>query len=46
MDFEVLDLEHVLRANNAVANELSTKASMRAPVPEGVFEQRLQRPTA
>jgi hypothetical protein len=44
-DFEVLDLQHILCANNAVTNELSTKASMWAPVPEGVFECRLQRPT-
>jgi ribonuclease HI len=36
-DFEVLDLQHVPRANNAIANELSTKASMWAPVPDGVF---------
>jgi ribonuclease HI len=41
-DFEVLDLQHVPRANNAVTDELSTKASTWAPVPNGVFEQRLQ----
>jgi hypothetical protein len=40
-DFEVLDLQHVPRANNAVPDELSTKASTCSPVPEGVFEQRL-----
>jgi ribonuclease HI len=44
-DFEVLDLQHVPRANNAVTDELSTKASTWAPVPNGVFEQRLQWPT-
>jgi hypothetical protein len=44
-DFEVLDLQHIPHANNVVADELSTKASMWAPVPEGIFEQRLQRPT-
>jgi hypothetical protein len=41
-DFEVLDLQHVHRANNAVNNELSTKASTWAPVPDGVFKRKLQ----
>jgi hypothetical protein len=41
-DYEVLDLQHVPHANNAVLNELSTKASMWAPVPERVSEKRLQ----
>jgi hypothetical protein len=41
LDFEVLDLQHVPRANNAVADELSTKGSTWAPVPDGVFERRL-----
>jgi hypothetical protein len=45
-DFEVLDLQHVPRANNAVTDEQSTKASTWAPMPEGVFERRLQRPIA
>jgi hypothetical protein len=45
-DFEVLDLQHIPHANNAVTDELSTKASIWAPVPEGVFELRLQRPIA
>jgi ribonuclease HI len=45
-DFEVLDLQHIPRANNAVTDELSTKVSMWAPVPKGVFERRLQRSTA
>jgi hypothetical protein len=40
--FEILDLQHVPRANNAVVDELSTKASTWAPVSEGVFEQRMQ----
>jgi ribonuclease HI len=40
--FEVLDLQHVPRANNEIANELSTKASTWAPVPDGVFEQKQQ----
>jgi hypothetical protein len=44
-DFEVLDLQHIPRANNVVADELSTKASTWAPMPEGVFEWRLERPT-
>jgi hypothetical protein len=44
-DFEVLDLQHVPHANNVVTDELSTKAFAWAPVPEGVFECRLQRPT-
>jgi hypothetical protein len=43
-DFEVLDLQHVPRANNAVTDQLSMKASTWALVPEGVFEQKLQRP--
>jgi hypothetical protein len=37
-DFEVPDLQHIPRANNAVVDELSTKASTWAPVLEGVFE--------
>jgi ribonuclease HI len=43
-DFEVLDLQHVPHANNAVADELPTKASTWAPVPDWVFEQKLQWP--
>jgi ribonuclease HI len=45
-DFMALELQHVPRANNSAANELSTRASTWAPVPEGVFERRLLRPTA
>jgi hypothetical protein len=45
-DFEVLDLQHVPCANNAVTDKLSAKASTWAPVPNGVFERKLQRPTA
>jgi hypothetical protein len=44
-DFIALELQHVPRANNSAADELSTKASTWAPVPEGVFERRLLRPT-
>jgi hypothetical protein len=41
-DFVVLDLQHVPHANNAVTDELSTKASTWALVPDRVFEQKLQ----
>jgi hypothetical protein len=44
-DFEVLDLQHIPPANNIVADELSTKASTWALVPERVFERWLQQPT-
>jgi ribonuclease HI len=40
-EFEVLNLQHVPRANNAVANKLTTKVSTWALVPDGVFERRL-----
>jgi ribonuclease HI len=45
-DFIALELQHVPRANNSAADELSMRASTWAPVPEGVFERRLLRPTA
>jgi hypothetical protein len=45
-DFTVLELQHVPRANNSAADELSTRASTWAPMPEGIFERRLLRPTA
>jgi hypothetical protein len=45
-DFTALELKHVPWANNSAADELSTRASTWAPVPEGVFERRLLRPTA
>jgi hypothetical protein len=38
-DFDVLDLHHIPRVDNAVADDLSTKASTWAPVPDGVFER-------
>jgi hypothetical protein len=41
-DFEVLNLQHVPRANNAAVDELSTRASTWAPVLDGVFEWKLQ----
>jgi ribonuclease HI len=40
-DFEVLDLQHIPHAENAVADDLSTKASTSAPLPDGVLEKRL-----
>jgi hypothetical protein len=43
-DFEVLYLHHVLHVDNTVINDLSTKASTWAPVPDGVFKRRLQLP--
>jgi ribonuclease HI len=45
-DFEVLDLQHIPRAENAVVDDLSTKASTSAPVLDGVLERRLGQPTA
>jgi ribonuclease HI len=38
-DLEVLDLHHIPRAENAIADDLSTKASTWAPVPDGIFER-------
>jgi ribonuclease HI len=45
-DFGALELQHVPRADNSVADDLSQRASTRAPMPEGAFERRLLRPTA
>ena len=45
-DFIALELQHVPRASNSAADELFTGASTWAPVPEGIFERRLLRPTA
>jgi hypothetical protein len=45
-DFTALELQHVPRANNSAADELSVRASTWAPVHEGVFERWLLRPTA
>jgi ribonuclease HI len=45
-DFTALELQHVPRADNSVADDLSVRASTWAPMPEGVFERRLLRPTA
>jgi ribonuclease HI len=41
-DFEVLDLQHIPRAENAVVDDLSAKASTLAPIPDGVLERRLR----
>ena len=45
-DFTALELQHVPRADNSAADDLSQRASTRAPVPEGIFERRLLRPAA
>jgi ribonuclease HI len=45
-DFTVLELQHVPRAANLVADDLSARASSWAHVLEGIFERRLLRPTA
>jgi hypothetical protein len=45
-DFTALKLQHVPRANNSAADDLSVKASTWAPVPEGIFERRLLKSTA
>ena len=45
-DFDALELQHVLREFNSVADDLSTRAFTWAPVPEGVFERWLLKPTA
>jgi ribonuclease HI len=41
-DFEVLDLQYIPRAENAVSDDLSAKASTSAPVPDGVLQRRLR----
>jgi ribonuclease HI len=45
-DFIALELQHVPWANNSAVDELSMRVSTWAPMPEGVFERRLLRPTA
>jgi ribonuclease HI len=44
--FTALELQHVPRADKSATDDLSVKASTWAPVPEGVFERWLLRPTA
>jgi hypothetical protein len=45
-DFEILHLQHIPRAKNTVADDLSAKASTSAHVPDGVLKRRLLQPTA
>jgi len=45
-DFDALELQHVPRELNSAADDLSARASTWAPVPGGVFERRLLKPTA
>jgi hypothetical protein len=45
-DFTALELQHVPRADNSVADDLFVRASTWEPVPEGVFERWLLRLTA
>jgi ribonuclease HI len=45
-DFHVLELQHVPREANSAADALSASASTQAPVPEGVFQRRLLKPSA
>jgi ribonuclease HI len=45
-DFTALELQHVPRAYNSAADDLSVRASTWVVVPKGVFERRLLRPTA
>jgi ribonuclease HI len=45
-DFTALELQHVPQADNSAVDELSQRALTWAPVPEGVFERWLLRPTA
>jgi ribonuclease HI len=44
-DFDVLELQHVPREGNSAADALSASASTQAPVPEGVFQRRLPKPS-
>ena len=43
--FDGLQMEHVPRAMNAIADELSKLATWRDPVPPGVFIEKLTRPS-
>jgi hypothetical protein len=45
-NFEVLDLQHIPRAENAMTDDMSTKASTSALVPDGVLERWLRQPIA
>nr|AAT85251.1 putative polyprotein [Oryza sativa Japonica Group] len=44
--FDGIELRHVPRQDNAVADELSRLASSRAQTPPGAFEERLAQPSA
>jgi ribonuclease HI len=41
-EFEVLDLQHIPRGENAMIDDMSNKASTSAPVPDVVPERRLR----
>jgi ribonuclease HI len=45
-DFDVLELQHVPHEGNSAADALSASASTQAPVPKGVFQRRLLKPSA
>jgi hypothetical protein len=39
-------MQHIPRVENAVADDLSAKASTSAPLPDGVLERKLRQPTS
>ena len=43
--FKGLQMEHIPRGENFVANELSKIAARREPVPPGTFVEKLTRPS-
>jgi hypothetical protein len=45
-DFNILELQHIPREDNSVADALSMRASTQASVLEGVFQRRLLKPSA
>jgi ribonuclease HI len=45
-DFDALELQHVPREGNSVADALSARASTQASMPKGVFQRRLLKPSA
>jgi len=45
-DFDALELQHVSLEFNSAVDDLSTRASTWAPVPEGIFKRRMLKPTA
>jgi hypothetical protein len=42
----MLELQHVPHEGNSAADALSASASTQAPVPEGVFQRHLLKPSA